>query len=97
MRTIYIDSEFKCHVTGDSTVRAVETILFDGKCDDYVEGYRLIPAGESWVRSDGEVFTGEMIAPWTDDAPLVQAQICYEREKLEEYEKLINELYQEVL
>ena len=39
MRTIYIDSEFKCHVTDDGTMTAVETDFFDGKCDTFVEGY----------------------------------------------------------
>ena len=97
MRTIYIDSEFKCHVADDGTGRAVETKNFDGKCDDLVEGFRFVPAGESWARSDGEIFQGEMICPWKDYAPLEQAQIHYEREKLAEYENLINELYEEVL
>lgn len=25
MRTIYIDSKFKCHVANDSTIKAIET------------------------------------------------------------------------
>jgi len=32
MKTIYIDSDFKCHVSNDDTMRAVETDFFDGKC-----------------------------------------------------------------
>ena len=66
MKTIYIDSEFKCHVSDDGTMTAVETNRFDGKCDTYIEGYRYVPSGESWTRSDGVVFHGEMIAPWVD-------------------------------
>ena len=97
MRTIYIDSDFKCHVADVSTGRAVETKNFDGKCDTFVEGFRFVPAGESWVRSDGEIFQGEMICPWEDYALLEQAQVRYEREKLAEYELLINELYEGVL
>lgn len=31
MRTIYLDSDFKCHVTNDETLRAIQTSCFDGK------------------------------------------------------------------
>lgn len=80
---IYIDSECKCHTTNpDGSFRKVETNFFDGKCDAFVEGYRFIPAGESWTRSDGVVFTGEMIAPWKDWHELDNAQRVYEREQL---------------
>lgn len=96
MKTIYIDPEFKCHVSDDGTMRAVETNAFDGKCDAFIEGYRFIPAGESWTRSDGVTFTGEMVAPWMDYAELDAAQRAYEKEMLAEYEALINELYSEV-
>jgi hypothetical protein len=37
MKTIYIDSDFKCHVTNDGTMKAVETEFFDGNCG-YTEG-----------------------------------------------------------
>lgn len=96
MKTIYIDSEFKCHVSDDGTMRAVETNVFDGKCDAFIEGYRFIPAGESWTRSDGVTFTGEMVAPWMDYAELDAAQREYEKDMLAEYEALIDELYSEV-
>lgn len=39
MRTIYIDSDFKCHASNDGTMTAVETDFFDGKCDAYIEGF----------------------------------------------------------
>ena len=92
MRTIYIDSEFKCHVADDGTMRAVETDFFDGKCDTFIEGYRFVPNGESWARSDGAEFYGEMIAPWQDYAELDAAQREYERQLLKEYEEEIAEL-----
>ena len=78
MRTIYIDPDYKCHVTGDGTMTAVETDFFDGKCTAYIEGYRYIPAGECWTRSDGVVFRGEMLAPWKDCAILAAYQEQYE-------------------
>ena len=33
MKKIYIDNGFKCHVTDDGTMTAIETDFFDGKCD----------------------------------------------------------------
>lgn len=76
---IYIDSEFKCHTTNPGgNFREVETDFFDGKCDTFIEGYRFVPAGETWVRSDGKVFRGEMIAPWQSYNDLAAAQAQYE-------------------
>ena len=67
MTKIYIDSDFKCHVSDpDCVYTAVETNVFDGKCAEYIEGYRFVPSGETWTRPDGVVFAGEMIAPWKD-------------------------------
>ena len=61
---IYIDLEYRCHATNpDGTFREVETTFFDGKCAAFIECYRYVPEGESWTRSDGVVFHGEMIAP----------------------------------
>lgn len=82
MKTIYIDSDFKCHVTNNGTLTAVETEAFDGKCDSFIEGYRFIPEGRTWTREDGEVFAGESISPWKDYAELDEAQRQYEQEQL---------------
>lgn len=65
MMVVYVDTtNFKCQTSNDGTMIAVETNFFDGKCREFIEGYRYIPTGESWTRSDGVVFAGEMIAPW---------------------------------
>lgn len=79
MRTIYLDSDYKCHLSDDGTMKAVETDAFDGKCNSFIEGYRFIPFGEKWARHDGVVFTGEMIAPWRDYNILEAAQREYEQ------------------
>ena len=73
MKIIYIDNDFKCHITGNDTMIAIETDAFDGKCDSYIEGYRFVPEGESWTREDGEEFKGQMIAPWKDYTELDDA------------------------
>ena len=90
---IYIDSEYKCHMTNDGTMTAVETSLFDGKCEAFIEGYRYIPAGEVWTREDGVAFSGEMVAPWTDYRELDAAQRAYERERLADAENALAILY----
>lgn len=87
MKTIYLDSEFKCHISDDGTMTAVETDFFDDKCDGFIMGYRFIPEGESWTREDGVVFHGEMIAPWVDYAELDIAQREYERQLLKELQE----------
>ena len=92
MKTIFIDSDFKCHITNDGTLDVVETDFFDGKCDAFVEGYRFVPDGENWTRSDGEVFQGEMIAPWKPYGELAAAQQQYEQQLLQEYKNEKEEL-----
>ena len=95
MRTVYLDSEFKCHVTDDGTLTAVETDGFDGKCDTFIEGYRFIPAGETWIRPDGVVFTGEMVSPHMDYAELRAAQKQYDaamEEMAEAYQEGVNSI-----
>ena len=89
---VYIDSDFKCHVTNDGTMTAVDTDFFCGKCDTLIEGYLFIPTGESWTREDGEVFPGEMIAPWKPYDALDAAQREYERQMLAEYESALAEI-----
>ena len=89
MRPVYIDSEFKCHVANDGTMTAVETDFFDGKCDTFIEGYRFVPAGSIWVRSDGVRFTGEMAAPWKNYSELDAAQREYEKQRLAMYEEAL--------
>ena len=82
---IYLDSDFKCHLKNDGAMTEYETTFFDGKCDEFIEGYRVVPEGMSWAREDGEVFTGEMISPAVDYSRLAVAQADYEHKLLVEY------------
>ena len=83
---IYIDSYYKCHTSPGDGLTAIETDAFDGKCRRYIEGYRFVPAGETWTREDGQVFRGEMIAPWRDYAVLAEFQALYEEEQAKQAE-----------
>lgn len=96
MKTIYIDSEFKCHVTDDGTMIPVETDFFDSKCDTYIEGHRFVPQGKTWTREDGKVFRGEMISMWKFDTEMAAAQAQYERDNKElqaAYQEGVNSAY----
>mgnify|MGYP006983547297 CR=1 FL=1 len=90
--TIFIDADYKCHIVSDGTMTAVETDFFYDKCDAYIEGYRYVPAGQTWTREDGEEFSGEMIAPWKPWDELDAAQREYERQQLAQYESALTEI-----
>lgn len=94
--TIYIDNDYKCHVSDDGTRRAFDVPFFDGKCAEFIDGYRYVPSGETWTRADGEVFAGEMIAPWKDYEQLSEIQTAVDRIQVqsdEELASLIEEIY----
>ena len=97
--TIYIDSDFRCHTATADGLTAVDTDVFDGMCAAYIEGYRFVPAGQTWTRPDGVVFRGEMVSPWKPWRELDSAQRAYELEQLEsltaqnaEYEAALAEI-----
>ena len=74
--TIYIDDDYKCYTSAADGRRAIETNEFDGKCEEWIESFRYVPAGETWTRKDGEIFTN-MIAPWQDLSEAYVAQAAY--------------------
>ena len=92
MKTIFLDADFRCHVAPGDGLTAVETAAFDGKCHAYIEGYRFVPEGRTWVREDGVEFSGEMVAPWKPWDELDKAQREYERQLVAEYEAALREI-----
>lgn len=78
MRTIYIDSNYRCHPVNDGTMTAVETDFFDGKCDTFVEGY-------CYDTRNGYV----QIYPVKPFSELDAAQREYERERLADMENAL--------
>ena len=55
-----------------------------------------MPSGETWTRSDGQTFTGEMITPWRDYSSLAAIQAAVDRTQAqadEEIAALIEEIY----
>lgn len=94
--TIYIDSDYRCHTSPGEGLTAVETGAFDGKCRQYIEGYRFVPDGWTWVRDDGVEFNGTMIAPWRDYEILSEFQEVAQEEQdkaTAEMAALVEEVY----
>lgn len=75
---IFVDSDFKCHINNDGAMTEYEVEYFDNKCVEFIEGYRFVPEGCSWTRSDGVIFTGMMLSPWKPYNELERAQMEYE-------------------
>ena len=90
--TIYIDSDYKCHVSAAEGRRAVETEFFNGKCPELIESYRFVPEGGTWTREDGEVFKGEMVTPWKDLSEAYTAQTAYLERQNAQYEAALSEI-----
>ena len=76
---IYIDDDYRCYAEPEDGLRECKSAFFDGKSKRLIRGYRYLPQGEKWVRGDGVVFYGEMIAPIEDPAIL---QLCDQQEKI---------------
>ena len=95
---IYIDNYYKCHLSDDGTRRAFDVPFFDGKCNEFIEGYRYVPSGETWTRVDGEVFRGEMITPCRDYSQISEIQTAVDRalaqaqQTIDEYEAALSEI-----
>lgn len=90
--TIYIDNDYKCYISAAEGRRAVETDFFDGKCDEWVESFRFVPAGETWVKPAGEMFRGEMVSPWKDLGEAYAAQAAYVTAQNAQYEAALTEI-----
>ena len=90
--TIYIDNDYKCYVSTEDGRRAIETGFFDGKCPEWIESYRFVPAGETWTREDGEVFKGEMVTPWKNLSEAYTAQTAYLERQNAQYEAALSEI-----
>ena len=91
MNVYYLDADFMLHVENDGTMTewADEMGFFDGKGQSFIEGYRVVPDGMTWKRSDGKMFKGLMIAPAKDVAVLTMAQLQEEMDDMREALELL--------
>lgn len=83
---IYLDDDFMAHAAqneaGTLVPWADDDGFFIGKCDAFIEGYRVVPAGETWTRADGTVFSGLIIAPAASPSALTAAQADADRQTI---------------
>ena len=63
---IYLDNDYVCHLVSDGTMQEIETKAFDGKPNEFILGYRYVPEGQTWTRSDGKQFDGLLVIPAKD-------------------------------
>ena len=66
MKTIYLDSDFRCHLSNDGTMVAAETSIFDGMANDVIEMFHFVPEGETWLLPDGSKRYGEYCCSFVD-------------------------------
>lgn len=92
---VYLDSEYRCHVENAPGYIPMETEYFDGKCRQFIEGYRLVPEGETWTREDGVVFHGAMLCPCLNHEALEASQRQYESlmPQIDELEQKLQRLW----
>ena len=90
--TIYIDNDYKCYISAADGRRAVETDFFDGKCPEWIESFRFVPAGETRVKPNGEMFRGETVSPWKDLGNAYAAQTAYVTAQNAQYEAALTEI-----
>lgn len=85
MRTIFVDSNFKCHPFNDGAMTAVETDFFDNKCGTFIEGYCCkIREGSTQMYQ------------WRDHGELSAVQAQYELDMAEAaaaYQEGVNSVY----
>lgn len=58
MKTIYIGSDYMCHLESGDERTAVETDMFDRIVDRAIPYYRYIPQGEEYTNSKGRMIHG---------------------------------------
>ena len=92
--TIYIDSDYKCHVSAAEGRRAIETNEFNGKCPEFIESYRCKPVGHEWTTENGEVIQADckLVAPWKDLGEAYEAQAAYVTAQNAQYEAALSEI-----
>lgn len=61
MKTIYLDSDYMCHLENADGRTEVQTDVFDGVVDGAIPYYRYIPNGAEWTNNKGQVLHGLFI------------------------------------
>lgn len=89
---IYLDSEFKCHVTNaDNLIEVTAPSNFDGMCDKAIECMRYVPAGMTYTKPDRTTIHGEFIQCFDSVAAMAyQAQYDEMKADMEDMREALN-------
>lgn len=68
MKTIYLDSDYMCHLENADGRTEVQTDAFDGVVDGAIPYYRYIPQGKEYVNTKGRTIHGLFIQATDSDA-----------------------------
>ena len=84
MKTYYLDAQCCLHLSPADGRTPWEDVngYFDNKCPEYIEGFRVVPEGKTWVRDDGTEFSGPMIAAAVPFEEIDAAQREYEQAEM---------------
>lgn len=97
MKTIYLDSNYMCHISNNGTMQEVQTDIFDSMCEKAIECYRFIPEGQVWKKTETITLHGPFIQAVTESS-LIQQQYEIDDDKYtQELGALIDEIYNEDL
>jgi hypothetical protein len=99
---LYLDENYVAHAQQDEGAARTPwndaAGFFAGKCAAYIEGYRVVPDGATWVREDGVEFAGPMIAPVVNPSVLLAMQAEADKAVIAELDQAVVELtYQNIL
>jgi hypothetical protein len=99
---IYLDDQYLVHTSqnGSGTLApwSDDAGFFAGKCAAFIEGFRVVPDGQAWTRSDGAVFHGLMISPAADPIELNAYQVMADQETIATLDAVVVDLtYQNIL
>ena len=93
---IYLDEEFRAYAEQDTEITRMPWDdvegFFVGKCEAFIEGHRVVPEGEEWIRDDGKVFTGLMISPIVNPIILQSVQATADKQTIANLDAEVLEL-----
>lgn len=99
---VYLDENYMVHAEQDENTTRMPWPdnggFFMGKCPAFIEGYRVVPEGETWAREDGAVFHGLMVSPAVDPKELQIAQAEVDKQTIADLDATVVDLtYQNIL
>ena len=68
MKSIYIDSDYMCHLESGEGRTEVQTDAFDGVVRETIPYYRYIPSGEQYTDKKGRTLHGLFIQAMDSNA-----------------------------